>query len=233
MGKGTGTGLHLVRGSGNRPTAEITWKSPDSFFFTRKTSFHVIWVLWGPEQNSGKTWFQHHILVLDVSKWRKNVNALICQSTFWKRVPQESNEQIYCWVCSTVPFGGSDSKASACNAGDLGLIPGLERFPGEGKGYQLHYSGLENSMDCKVHGVKKSWTQLTDFHLFTLWKFRSREMEKISKEDIMFLGQFDFFNVNLTGEFFGVFVRLSWNVCIDIEWHLQMKWKYLEANNFF
>ena len=63
---------------------------------------------------------------------------------------------------------GSAGKESAYNVGDLGLIPGLERFPGEGTGYQLHYSGLENSMDCKVHGVKKSWTQLTDFHLFTL-----------------------------------------------------------------
>ena len=44
--------------------------------------------------------------------------------------------------------------------GDLGLIPGLERSPGEGKNYPLQYSGLENS----VHGVAKSWTQLSDFH---------------------------------------------------------------------
>ena len=43
--------------------------------------------------------------------------------------------------------GGSDGKESACNAGDLGLIPGLGRSPGEGKGYPLQYSGLENSMD--------------------------------------------------------------------------------------
>ena len=43
-------------------------------------------------------------------------------------------------------------KASACNAGDLGSIPGLGRFPGEGNGYPLQYSGLENSMDCIVHG---------------------------------------------------------------------------------
>ena len=49
---------------------------------------------------------------------------------------------------------------SACNAGDLGLIPGLGRSPGEGKGYPLQYSGLENSMDCIVHGVAKSQTQL-------------------------------------------------------------------------
>ena len=51
-----------------------------------------------------------------------------------------------------------------CNAGDLGLIPGLGRSPGEGKGYQLQYSGLENSMDCIVYGVRKSQTRLSDFH---------------------------------------------------------------------
>jgi len=43
--------------------------------------------------------------------------------------------------------GGSDSKESACNAGDLGLIPGLGRCPGERNGYPLQYSCLENSMD--------------------------------------------------------------------------------------
>ena len=53
--------------------------------------------------------------------------------------------------------GGSAGKASACNVGDLGLISGLERSPGEGKGYPLQHSGLENSMDCIVHGVAKSW----------------------------------------------------------------------------
>ena len=55
---------------------------------------------------------------------------------------------------------GSAGKESACNAGDLGLIPGLGRSPGEGKGYLLQYSGLENSMDYTVHGVAKSWTWL-------------------------------------------------------------------------
>ena len=48
--------------------------------------------------------------------------------------------------------------------GDLGLIPGLGRFPGEENGHPLQYSGLENSMDCEVHGIVKSWTQLSDFH---------------------------------------------------------------------
>ena len=47
----------------------------------------------------------------------------------------------------------SVGKESACNAGDLGLIPELRRFPEEGKGYPLQYSGLENSIDCIAHGV--------------------------------------------------------------------------------
>ena len=64
--------------------------------------------------------------------------------------------------------GGSDGKASAHNAGDPGSIPGLGRSFGEGNGNPLQYSCLENSMDggtwwATVHGVAKSWTQLSDF----------------------------------------------------------------------
>ena len=65
---------------------------------------------------------------------------------------------------SGFPYG-SAGKESARNSGDLGSIPGLGRSPGEGKGYPLQYSGLENSMDCLVHAVTNSWTQLSDFHL--------------------------------------------------------------------
>ena len=50
---------------------------------------------------------------------------------------------------------GSEGRVSAYNVGDLGLIPELGRSPGEGKGYPLQYSGLENSMDCIVHGVAR------------------------------------------------------------------------------
>ena len=58
--------------------------------------------------------------------------------------------------------GGSDHKESVCNAGDSGLIPGLERSPGEWNGYPLQYSCLENPIDradcwVSVHGVTKSW----------------------------------------------------------------------------
>ena len=73
------------------------------------------------------------------------------------------------------PFG-SAGKESTCNAGDLGSIPGLGKFSGEGKGYPLQYSGLKNSMDYIVHGVAKNQTQLSDFHLqslLTSWQLGS------------------------------------------------------------
>ena len=57
----------------------------------------------------------------------------------------------------------SVGEQSTGNEGDPGSIPGLGRSPGEAKGYPLQYSGLENSMDCIVHGVTKSQTQLNDF----------------------------------------------------------------------
>ena len=63
---------------------------------------------------------------------------------------------------------GSADKESACSAGDLGSIPGLGRSPGEGKGYPLQYSGLENSLDYTVHGITKSQTRLIDFHFHNL-----------------------------------------------------------------
>ena len=59
--------------------------------------------------------------------------------------------------------GSTGSKESACNAGDLGLIPGSGRFPGEGNGNPLQYSCPRNSMDRDIiHGVAKSQTQLKD-----------------------------------------------------------------------
>ena len=67
-------------------------------------------------------------------------------------------------------LGGSDGKESACSVGDLCLIPGLGRSPEEGNGNPLKYSCLENPMDrgaqwATVHGVAKSWTQPSDYHL--------------------------------------------------------------------
>ena len=64
--------------------------------------------------------------------------------------------------------GGSDGKASACNVGDPGSIPGPGRTPGEGNGNPLQYSCLKNSMDggawwATVHGIAKGQTRLSDF----------------------------------------------------------------------
>ena len=64
--------------------------------------------------------------------------------------------------------GGSAGKESTCSVGFLGWIPGLGRSPGEGKGYPLQYSGLENPMDCTVKGVTKSQTRLSIFHYAVL-----------------------------------------------------------------
>ena len=67
------------------------------------------------------------------------------------------------WLSSS---SGSNGKESSCNAGDMSLIPGLGRFPGEGNDYPLQYSCLENSMDrgawlATVHGFAKSRTGLS------------------------------------------------------------------------
>ena len=75
--------------------------------------------------------------------------------------------------------GGSEDKASACNAGDPGSMPGLGRSPGEGNGNPLQYSCLENPMDrgawqATVHRVAKSQTQLSDFtslHFIVHWGY--------------------------------------------------------------
>ena len=59
--------------------------------------------------------------------------------------------------------GGSAGKESACNAGDLGLIPGLGRSPGEAEGYPLQSSGLENSTDSLVHGFTESQLDISEW----------------------------------------------------------------------
>ena len=60
----------------------------------------------------------------------------------------------------------SAGEESACNAGDLGSIPGLRRSPGEGNGFPLQYPGLDNSVDCIIRWVTKNRTRLSDFHFF-------------------------------------------------------------------
>ena len=71
----------------------------------------------------------------------------------------QSEVSLILWTPLPVFLGFPDSSAgkeSACNAGDLGLIPTLGRFPGEGNGYPLQCSGLENSIDCVARGVAEA-----------------------------------------------------------------------------
>ena len=80
--------------------------------------------------------------------------------------------------------GGWEGKASACNAGDPGLIPGLGRSPGEGNGNPLQYSSLENPMDrgawyAIVHGVANSWTRLNNFTLLSLMGHHRYLVQKV------------------------------------------------------
>ena len=109
----------------------------------------------------------------------------------------------------TITFG----KESACNAGDLSSIPGLERSPGEGKGYPLQYSGLENSMDCIVHGVTKSQTRLSNFHFTNLLTSSNRYRKCLAKT-----------NDNL--EFF-FFYPVNWSFKSEIKFKI-----HLDEGNF-
>ena len=81
-------------------------------------------------------------------------------------------QMIFAYIIQVAAFpGGSDGKASACEAGDWGSIARLGRSPGEENGHPLQYSCLENPTDggaswATVQGVAKSWTRLSDF-IFT------------------------------------------------------------------
>ena len=87
---------------------------------------------------------------------------------------------------------GSAGKESACNAGDLGLISGLGRSPGEEKGYLFQCSGLENSMDCIVHGSAKSWTWLSNFHYITT---EHRSPQRIKQSSLYYTVNFHLLSI--------------------------------------
>ena len=131
-------------------------------------------------------WFDlhHKMYVSQISMlYTLSVHSTVCQLylsiTGRKKIRQYCSVKKKYWklvyldqvVCLGFPCG-SVGKESTCNMGDLGSVPGFGRYPGERKGYPLQYSDLENSMDCIVHGVAKSQTQLSDFHFHTWTKAR-------------------------------------------------------------
>ena len=117
----------------------------------------------GSKITSDGDWSQEIKRCLLLSFPDSSVGQEVTQFNSWVRKIHWRRDRLPTSVFLGFPCG-SAGKESACNAGDLGSIPGLGRSPEEGKGYPLQYSGLENSMDCIVHGVAKSWTHLSDFH---------------------------------------------------------------------
>ena len=116
---------------------------------------------------------------LQSNKWKKLLptkiqffkcydRAINSYSPIEAKIQNKLKIQINMYYIATCFPCGSASKESACNAGDLDSIPGLGRSPGEGKGYPLQYSSLENSMGSPC-GRKKSQTRLSDFHFQNKW----------------------------------------------------------------
>ena len=131
--------------------------------------FLLLWVLSGKYGRGRELTGSNIMTGLLVLRWLKGeteyemtcfqekVVECVYRSSLWVQRIDEGR------VLSTVPcLGfpcGSADKASACSMGDLGSIPGLGRSPGEGKGYPLQYSGLENSLGSQR--VRHDWVTFT------------------------------------------------------------------------
>ena len=121
------------------------------------------------------SWLQSlSAVILEPKKIKSVTISIVSPSICYEMMGPDTMILVF-WVLSFKPAfslssftfgfrGSSAGKESSCKVGDLGSIPGLGKSPGEGKGYPLQYSGLENSMDCIVHGVSKSRTELSGFH---------------------------------------------------------------------
>ena len=122
-----------------------------------------------PGKSTGVGW--HLLLQVIFPTQGFNPGLLNCRQMLYVWATKEAPCTYLVTIFLVMGFaGGSADKESACNAGNLGLILELGRSPGERKDYTLQFSGLENSMDYIVHGVTKSWTRLSDFHVtFSLY----------------------------------------------------------------
>ena len=130
----------------------------------------MLWLVWGRMAGSGEAAEPPQVSLRLLKPSRPP-----CRVSWGNWMATDRNftyKELWVWCLSTMEHGfpcGSAGKESTHNEGDLGSIPGLGRSPGEGKGYSLQYSGLENSMGWTVHGVTKSPTRLSDFHFhFTM-----------------------------------------------------------------
>ena len=115
-------------------------------------------------------------LVVPLYLWASLIAQLVKNPLAIQETPVQFLVRQISWKRDRIPTSvflgfpcGSAGEESTCNVEDLELISGLGRSRGEGKGYPLHYPGLEKSMDCTGHGVTKSLTQLSDFHFLCIW----------------------------------------------------------------
>ena len=111
-------------------------------------------------------------------KWSKLLRPFICKSLYKHSVSYGWKNTVGVKLVDHMGFpGGAEIKASACNVGDLGSIPGSRRFPGEGNGNPLQYSCLENPMDggrCGLQSTGRKESDTTERLHFTLWCFTKR-----------------------------------------------------------
>ena len=126
-----------------------------------------------PKKDSTKECSDHwtsalisHVIASLIAQLVKNLPA-VQEIPVWFLGQEDPLEKGLTTLSNVLGPCGSAEKESTCNVGDLGSIPGLGRYPGEGKVYPLQYSGLENSMDYIVQGVAKSWTRVSEFHSLT------------------------------------------------------------------
>ena len=144
-----------------RPLLLLPPIRPSMRVFFSESALHIRWPkYWSFSFSTSfpmniQGWFPLGLTGL-ISLLSKGLSKVFSNTTVQKH--QFFSTQSSCFPC------GSVGKESACNAGDLGSIPGLGRSPGEGKRYPLQYSGLENSMDYTVLCTAKSQTRLSDFH---------------------------------------------------------------------
>ena len=118
----------------------------------------------------GHDWATNHSIVSRFGTHKQHLQTFFCLES----KGNSRTNVLFLSIFKLTFSGGSDGKESACNSGDLGLIPGVGRSPGEGNGYLLQYSCLENSMDRRawqatVQGVPRvghNWTQMNQENFF-------------------------------------------------------------------
>ena len=141
----------------------LAWEDPTCCQATKPVCHNS----WAGSLESGSCNYQSSQLEKNMSYQNKNSRRILTMCNLLK-----TNKQTTFYILLMCFPGGSDGKESACNVGDLGLIPGLGRSPGGGHDNSLQCSCLENphgqkSLVATVHRVAKSWTQLCDYaHTF-------------------------------------------------------------------